>query len=94
MRHCYGCYLSVFAGSLNESNARYEGYVKDPEDWDQDLARQMVAERDLELTDEYWQILDFMRAYWAENRVTPDVRHIVKYLVKEHGYEMTHVAIN
>ena len=64
-----------------------EGYVVDPEDWDQNLARDLAAEESLELTEDYWQILNFMREYWSDNQVVPDVRHVVEYLVKEQGYE-------
>ena len=64
-----------------------EGYIVDPEDWTLELARQLAAEENLELTEDYWRILNFMRAYWLEHRVAPDVRHVVEYLVNEHGYE-------
>ncbi len=64
-----------------------EGYIVDPEDWNLELARQLAAEENLELTEDYWQILNFMRVYWLEHRVAPDVRHVVEYLVNEHGYE-------
>jgi TusE/DsrC/DsvC family sulfur relay protein len=64
-----------------------EGYIVDPESWDRDIARELAAEERLELTEDYWQILEFMRAYWQEHRVAPDVRHVVDYLVIEHGYD-------
>jgi tRNA 2-thiouridine synthesizing protein E len=64
-----------------------EGYIVDPEEWSPELARHMAAEENLELTEEYWRILDFMRAYWIDHRVAPDVRHVIEYLVNEQGYE-------
>ena len=64
-----------------------EGYIVNPEDWNQDLARQLAAEENLELSEDYWLILEFMREYWLEHRVAPDVRHVVEYLVNEKGYE-------
>ena len=64
-----------------------EGYVVDPEIWDHDIAQELAAEEQLELTEDYWQILDFMRAYWQEHRVAPDVRHVVDYLVNERGFD-------
>ena len=63
-----------------------EGYVVNPEDWNQDFARELAAEENLELTDDYWQILNFMREYWQSHKVAPDVRHVVKYLADEKGY--------
>jgi tRNA 2-thiouridine synthesizing protein E len=62
-----------------------EGYVVDPEVWDPNVALELAAEEQLELTEDYWHILNFMRSYWQEHRVAPDVRHVVDYLVNERG---------
>lgn len=64
-----------------------EGYVVDPEDWDEELARQLAAEEGLELTDAYWPVLRFMREYWQQHKVAPDVRHVTRQLVEKHGYD-------
>ena len=64
-----------------------EGYIVDPEAWDRDIARLLAAEEHLELTDDYWQVLEFMRDYWQDHRVAPDVRHVVDHLVNERGYD-------
>jgi tRNA 2-thiouridine synthesizing protein E len=73
--------------SNTQSLRDIEGYIVNPEDWNQDLARQLAAEENLELSEDYWLILEFMRKYWLEHRVTPDVRHVVEYLVDERGYK-------
>ncbi len=64
-----------------------EGYIVDPADWNPDLAVKLAEEEALELTDEYWQILNFMREYWLDNKVAPDVRHVTEHLVKVYGYD-------
>ncbi|RMG28520.1 MAG: TusE/DsrC/DsvC family sulfur relay protein [Gammaproteobacteria bacterium] len=58
-----------------------EGYLVNPEDWDEEVARELAAEEGIELDERYWPILRFMRSYWEENRVAPDVRHVVDFLV-------------
>jgi tRNA 2-thiouridine synthesizing protein E len=45
----------------------------------------MAKEEGLQLNYQYWSILCFMREYWHANKVAPDVRHVLKYLVNEHG---------
>lgn len=74
-----------------QSNAQFardnEGYIVDPEDWSKDIARQLAAEENLELTQDYWQILDFMREYWLDHKVAPDVRHVISYLTKNQGFD-------
>lgn len=63
-----------------------EGYVVDPRDWSESLARELAAEENLELTEEHWPIICFMRQYWDEHTVAPDVRHVIKHLVEKHGF--------
>ncbi|HEB86438.1 MAG TPA: TusE/DsrC/DsvC family sulfur relay protein [Gammaproteobacteria bacterium] len=64
-----------------------EGYLVDPEDWDERIATDLAANEDLELTEEYWSILNFMRAFWVDQKVAPDVRHVLAFMVEEHGYD-------
>ena len=73
--------------SNTQSLRDIEGYIVDPEEWSPEIARHMTAEENLELTQDYWGILDFMRCYWMDHRVAPDVRHVIEYLVNEQGYE-------
>ncbi len=64
-----------------------EGYVIDPEDWSEQLARELAAEEGLELTAESWAVICFMQAYWREHLVAPDVRHVVKHLMDAWGHD-------
>jgi len=61
-----------------------EGYLVNPEDWDETLANQLAAEEQLRLTEVYWPILHFMRDYWGQHRIAPDVRHVVSWLAEHH----------
>jgi len=64
-----------------------EGYVFNPDDWSRDLARILAEEERIELNDDYWQVLAFMREYWQEHQVAPDVRHVVDFLMRERGLD-------
>lgn len=64
-----------------------EGYLIDPERWDESVAQVLAADEGIELGADYWPILRFMRDYWSIHRVAPDVRHVVDFLVKEQGFE-------
>lgn len=64
-----------------------EGYLIDPEQWNEAVARELAEEEGLELDETYLAVLNFMRRYWAEHQVAPDVRHVVDYLVKEEGFD-------
>lgn len=64
-----------------------EGYIVDPETWNDTVAQQLAVEEGLTLDDNYWQILNFMRQYWDDHHVAPDVRHVIKYLTVERNFE-------
>lgn len=64
-----------------------DGYLIDPEEWDTETARELAAEEKLGLTDEYWPILNFMREYWREHQVAPDVRHVVAYVASSQAMD-------
>lgn len=60
-----------------------EGYLMNPDSWTDDIAIQLAKEEGIDLTESHWQVLNFIRAYFSENRVVPDVRHVDAYLVTE-----------
>ena len=64
-----------------------EGYLLNPEDWDENIATELAGEEGIELGDEYWPVLRFIRSYYDEHRIAPDVRHLLKQFVVEHGYD-------
>jgi tRNA 2-thiouridine synthesizing protein E len=58
-----------------------------PEDWDETVAAQLAAEEHLGLDEAHWPILSFMRGYWNEHRIAPDVRHVVVWLADRRGID-------
>lgn len=57
-----------------------DGYLIDPNEWSEDLARQMAREEKIDLTDEHWEVITFMRAYLRRHNVAPDARYVVRHL--------------
>lgn len=64
-----------------------EGYLKDLNDWSEDFARALAAQEGMELTDEHWQILRYLRAYYEEHCVQAQVRAMIKYFTEKWGPE-------
>ena len=60
-----------------------EGYLIEPEDWSEDLARNLAEREGLELSGAHWEALCFMRAYYAEHRVAPDARFVIQHLSRK-----------
>lgn len=67
-----------------------EGYIVDPEDWNESFARQLAEEEGLTLNDDYWLVLHFMRQYWNDHHIAPDVRHVIKFLSDVQDFEKKH----
>ena len=44
-----------------------------------------AAEEGITLGDQHWTVIRFMRESYAENQITPDVRHATKHLSRAYG---------
>jgi tRNA 2-thiouridine synthesizing protein E len=64
-----------------------EGYLVEPDDWNEELAQALAGEEDLELNEEAWSVLRFMREYYDEHKIAPDIRHVAKHLAEEKGWD-------
>ena len=64
-----------------------EGYLLNPMDWDESIAGQLATEEGIELGAVHWPVLRYMREQWTQNRIAPDVRHVMDFLVSEHGFD-------
>ncbi|GMQ90455.1 MAG: TusE/DsrC/DsvC family sulfur relay protein [Gammaproteobacteria bacterium] len=63
-----------------------EGYLIDPSDWDENVAKRLAQQEGLELSDEHWKVMSFMRNYYDDHQIAADARFVIKYLAQELGY--------
>ncbi|MCU7923002.1 MAG: TusE/DsrC/DsvC family sulfur relay protein [Candidatus Thiodiazotropha sp. (ex Dulcina madagascariensis)] len=64
-----------------------EGYLTNLGEWEAAVAEEMAKEDDLELTDEHWEIINFLREYYEEYQIAPAVRVLTKAVGKRLGKE-------
>ena len=57
-----------------------EGYLVDPLDWTEDFAQEVARSEAIDLTDEHWKVIHFMRGWLDQHGVAPDARHVMKFL--------------
>ncbi len=64
--------------TLEERNVQFdeEGFLKDPSQWDEDLARRIAAEEGIELTERHWDVIRFMRAEYEKTGQVPTIRRL------------------
>lgn len=64
-----------------------EGYLVNLNEWIPGIATEMSKEDELELTDEHWDIINFLREYYDEYQIAPAVRVLTKAVGKKLGKE-------
>ena len=64
-----------------------EGYLSNLNDWEPAVAEVMAKAEDLELTDDHWEIINFLREYYEEYQIAPAVRVLTKAVGKKLGKE-------
>jgi len=75
-------------GKTIETDAN--GYLADLTQWDEDVAKLIAQEEGLELTQEHWDLIHYLRdAYVNENAHQPNDRDINKYLGDKWGRKVS-----
>jgi TusE/DsrC/DsvC family sulfur relay protein len=64
-----------------------DGFLLDPDDWDEEIAQFIANKEDIELTKDHWNLIRLIRDYYYENDSVPELRKILKQLKAELGPE-------
>ena len=62
-----------------------EGYLENLSDWTPEIATAMAEAEDVDLTEEHWGIINFLREYYEEYQIAPAVRVLTKAVGKKMG---------
>ena len=60
-------------------------YLMNSSDWNDDVALALAADEGIEMTDEHWDIVRFLRAEHEENGGEPNEREIMKAMKEPWG---------
>jgi len=55
-----------------------DGFLDDANDWDEEVAYKLAETEEVELTEEHWEVINYLRDYYAEFKVAPMVRKLLK----------------
>lgn len=64
-----------------------EGYLADLGDWSEEVAEFLAESDQLSLTEEHWKVLRWMRDYYQDNGIAPNLRIMQKAIGKDLGEE-------
>lgn len=57
-----------------------EGYLVEPMDWSEEVARELAHDLQIDLVADHWDVIRFVRESFDEHQVIPDARHVIKHL--------------
>lgn len=64
-----------------------EGYLTDIGVWNKDLADMIAKAENIDMSEEHWEVVNFLRDYYEEYQIAPAVRILVKEMTKKYGKE-------
>jgi dissimilatory sulfite reductase related protein len=64
-----------------------EGYIIDIGLWNPDLALLIAEGENIEMSDDAWEVVNFLRNYYEEYQIAPAVRVLTKAIKKSLGPE-------
>jgi len=62
-----------------------EGYITDMGTWSKELADQIAVAEQIEMNDDHWEVVNFLRDYYEEYQIAPAVRVLTKAVKKSLG---------
>jgi tRNA 2-thiouridine synthesizing protein E len=64
-----------------------EGYIIDIGAWNPELADLIAADENIEMSEDHWEVVNFLRNYYEEYQIAPAVRVLTKAVKKSLGPE-------
>ena len=64
-----------------------EGYLVNLAEWNADVANHIAGTEGVEMSDNHWEVVNFLREYYEEYQIAPAVRILVKEMTKKFGKE-------
>lgn len=64
-----------------------DGYLTNLDDWSEGIAQALANEDDIKLSDEHWEVINFLRDYYQKYQIAPMIKILVKEIGKVMGPE-------
>ncbi len=77
--------MLVFEGREIETDA--QGYLKNSCDWQEAIALLLAAQEEIVLTEQHWEVINFVRGFYKEFNTSPAIRMLVKAIAQKYGEE-------
>ena len=74
-----------FEGRTIDTDA--QGYLVNVEDWSESMAVELARQEGIELSEEHWEVVRFVRDFYKEFNTSPAIRMLVKAMANKFGEE-------
>ena len=64
-----------------------DGYLKNFQEWNTQIAEHIAKEQEIELTDNHWEILNLVREFYTQYQTSPSIRALVNAIKIKYGAE-------
>ncbi|PPI88764.1 sulfurtransferase TusE [Candidatus Pantoea edessiphila] len=64
-----------------------EGYLKNSDDWNEDLAVKIALQENISMTVEHWSIIYFIRSFYLKYNISPKMRMLAMAIANQYGKE-------
>ena len=64
-----------------------EGYLVNLADWTEEIAVEIAKTEEIDITENHWEVVNFLREYYDEFQIAPAVRVLTKAIGKRFGKE-------
>lgn len=63
------------------------GFLANPDAWDQDVATYIAAVEGIQMTEQHWEVVKFLRDYYKQYQVAPTIKVLAKETADKIGNE-------
>ncbi|HCH51215.1 MAG TPA: sulfurtransferase TusE [Proteus sp.] len=77
--------MFVFNGQKIETDSH--GYLNNSNEWTEEMVPILAEQEEIELTEQHWEIIRFVRQFYLEFNTSPAIRMLVKALSQKYGEE-------
>ena len=64
-----------------------DGFLANLDDWSTDVANYFAEVEGLQMTDQHWEVVNFLREYYKQYQIAPMIKILVKEIGKKLGAE-------
>jgi len=61
------------------------GYLLDPSEWDEEVALALAAREEIDLDEDHWHMIRFVREWYEDRQTVPEARWLLKAMKQRLG---------